>query len=158
MTPQIIQQRATCHCGISSVAVHGKPIVRMLCHCTICKQDYQRAFSDFVVFRPGAVILPPDQEIQFRKYRKPPALSRGTCSRCNNPVVGFLRLAPFVQLAFVPARNFPQQGELPVPAAHIFYHQRIEDVLDNLPKIEGYWASELAITKAVTASLLRRPG
>lgn len=158
MTSRIIQQTCVCHCGLSRVEVHGKPIVRMLCHCTICKQDYQRAFSDFVVFRPGAVTLPPGQDIQFRKYRKPPALSRGICSRCNNPVVGLLRLAPFVQLAFVPARNFLQQDELPAPAAHIFYHQRIEDVPDNLPKIEGYWASELAITKAVSSSMLRRSG
>jgi hypothetical protein len=70
-------------------------------------------------------------------------------------VVGFLRLAPFVQLAFVPSRNVPDQAALPMPGAHIFYHRRIADANDLLPKISGYWRSELAVTRMVFASTFR---
>lgn len=38
---------------------------------------------------------------------------------------------------------------------HIFYHRRVADAADALPKISGYWASELAVTKAIFRSLSR---
>src|SRR5437899_12350723 len=64
-----------------------------------------------------------------------------------------LRLAPFVQLAFVPSKLFPDQGALPPPALHLFYHRRLGDIADDLPKVSGYWASELAVMKRVLASI-----
>jgi len=95
----------------------------------------------------GTIALPEKQAFTFRKYRPPPALRRSTCDSCGAPVVGFLRLAPFLQLAFSPSANFPSQELLPPPSVHIFYHSRVKDVDDELPKITGYWASELAVTK-----------
>jgi hypothetical protein len=69
--------------------------------------------------------------------------------------VGFLRLAPFVQLAFVPSRNFSVPAALPMPSAHVFCHRRIADAQDPLPKISGYWRSELAVTRMVLANTFR---
>jgi len=73
-------------------------------------------------------------------------------------VIGFLRLAPFLQLAFVPSRNFADPSALPPAGAHIFYHRRVDDVNDSLPKISGYWPSELAVTRAVMGSMLHGAG
>jgi hypothetical protein len=67
-----------------------------------------------------------------------------------------LRLAPFVQLAFVPSRNFTDRTALPAPSTHIFYHRRISDVNDALPKISGYWPSECAVTRMVLRSIIHR--
>jgi len=39
-----------------------------------------------------------------------------------------------------------------MPGAHIFYHRRIADEHDSLPKISGYWRSELAVTKMMLAN------
>jgi hypothetical protein len=52
-----------------------------------------------------------------------------------------------MKVAFVPARNFGGKAELPEPWAHIFYHRRISDVADSVPKISGYWPSEFFITR-----------
>jgi hypothetical protein len=73
-------------------------------------------------------------------------------------VIGFLRLAPFLQLAFVPTTNFADPAALPPPGAHIFYHRRVDDVNDSLPKISGYWPSELAVTRAVMGSVFHGAG
>ncbi len=70
------------------------------------------------------------------------------------PVVGFLWLAPFLKLAFVPSANFPDQAALPKPEAHIFYHRRLTDAGDNLPKVSGYWPSEFTVTKLVMGGML----
>jgi hypothetical protein len=58
-----------------------------------------------------------------------------------------------VQLAFVPSRNFSKPSALPTPSAHIFYHRRVADAVDDLPKISGYWRSEMAVTKLVMKSM-----
>ena len=106
-------------------------------------------------FWGSSVQLPEPCDIEFRRYRLPPALRRGTCPECQAPVLGFLRLAPLMQLAFVPTRNLLEQESLPEPAMHVFYHRHVAEVLDALPKIEGYWPSELAVTRLVMSGLLR---
>ena len=150
-----VNQTCACPCGQSKFAVSGTPALRFFCHCQICQSVYQQPYADVTAFWARAISLPDDHSIQFRRYRPPPALRRGTCPSCSAPVVGFLLLAPFVQLAFVPSRNFSVPAALPLPGAHIFYHRRIADAHDSLPKISGYWASEFAVTRMVMANTFR---
>lgn len=147
-------QPCACGCGESRFALNGPPISRFLCHCTICQSLYREPFADVTAFRARDLALPPDHKIQFKRYRSPPALKRGTCPSCGAPVAGFLRLAPFVAIAFVPSRNIRDQASLPKPRTHIFYHRRHADAADDLPKVSGYWPSEVAVTKLILAGLL----
>jgi len=153
MPRQSLNQSCACSCGESRLDVKGMPVARLLCHCTICQTVYKKPFADVIVLWAGAIALPEGHKVQFKKYRRPPALSRGACPTCNAPVVGFLGLAPFVKLAFVPSMNFQHQVALPTPSAHIFYHRRLEDAADNIPKVSGYWPSELTVQKLVMSSL-----
>ena len=147
MTYKRLTQTASCQCGQSIFKVDGTPIGRFKCHCTICQTLYKKPYADVVMMWGGAITLPDVQPFTFRKYRPPPALRRSTCDMRGAPVVGFLRLAPFVRLAFVQSANFPDQSVLPPTSVHIFYHSRVKDFEDDLPKVSGYWASELAVTK-----------
>ena len=140
-----------CPCGASAAQIAGRPLGRFFCHCTICQAVYQQTYADVTVFWGSAVQLPEPCNLQFRRYRLPPALRRGPV--CHAPVLGFLRLAPFMQLAFVPTRNLLQRAALPDPAMHIFYHRHVAEVSDGLPKIAGYWQSELAVTRLVMSGL-----
>lgn len=154
-----VNQTCACPCGQSTFTVSGVPISRFFCHCEICQSLYKHPFSDVTFFWAGAISLPAGDSIQFQRYRLPPALRRGVCAVCSAPVVGFLRLAPFVQLAFVPSNNFSVPAALPSPSAHIFYHRRVCDAQDSLPKVSGYWPSELAVTKMVMGSMFHaEPG
>ncbi len=152
MTYQRLTQTASCGCGQSTFKVDGVPIARFKCHCTICQSFCQKPYADVVMLWGGAITLPQEQPFTFRKHRPPPALRRATCNTCGGPVMGFLRLAPFVQLAFSQCGNFSDQSVLPPPSVHIFYHSRTKDVDDELPKISGYWASEMAVTKLLFSS------
>jgi hypothetical protein len=89
-----MNQACACVCGAARLTVAGQPIGRFFCHCKICQGLYRKPFADVTYFWAGSVTLPDDQPIEFRRYRPPPALRRGICARCGNPVVGFLRLAP----------------------------------------------------------------
>ena len=142
-----------CACGKAQILVLGRPFARFICHCTICQSVYRAPFADVTILFRRSVVLPQIEAIRFKKYRTPPALSRGTCTSCGSPVVA---LMPFPRLAFIPAPNYPQSHKLPAPAMHIFYQSRISDVHDNLPKYSGYWPSELAVTRLVLRTVFRR--
>lgn len=150
-----MQQACACPCGASRFEVSGAPLLRLLCHCTVCQAFYRGPYGDAVAFwAPSITVRTPDQ-IDFKRYRPPPAARRGRCKSCGVPTVEFLRLAPFVRLAFVPSMRFPDQAALPAPAFHIFYHRRLADAGDDLPKISGYWRSELAVLARVLARTAR---
>ena len=51
-------------------------------------------------------------------------------------------MVPGLTVAFVPSQNFPRPVELPEPDRHIFYHRRVADIADAIPKLSGYWASQ----------------
>ena len=147
--PTLTSQTCSCSCGKSTFAITGHPFARFLCHCTICQSVYRAPFADVTVLWSKNVSLPDTHNVQFKKYRAPPALSRGTCASCGLPVVGFLAVAPLVRLAFIPSRNYPESYALPPPALHSFYHSCVADVGDYLPKYSGYWRSQFAVTKLI---------
>jgi hypothetical protein len=130
--------------------------LRFVCHCTICQAVFKRPYADVVVCWAGAISLQESHAIQFKKYRLPPAVNRGLCSACDAPMVGLLRLAPFVRLAFVATSNFPDQTMLPAPAAHILFHSRVADIENTVPKHHGYWRSQLAIASLIASAVLGR--
>lgn len=157
MPNKTFSQTCACPCGASRFVVTARPRARFLCHCTICQSVYRKPYADATALWAGEVALPEGHTIQFKKYRLPPALSRGTCSACGAPVVGFLRLAPFVRLAFVPSANYPDQSVLPDPGIHMFYNRRVADINDAIPKHSGYWRSQWAATTLVMSALFHGP-
>jgi len=151
----MIKQDCACLCGASRFTVAGNPIGRFFCHCTICQKAYAKPFADVTYFWAESVALPANQPVEFRRYRPPPAMRRGRCAQCGNPVLNLLGMAPLA-LAFVPSQNFPRPAELPAPDRHIFYDRRVADIADSVPKLSGYWASEAYVTRSVLAGLFRQ--
>ena len=150
-----MNQHCACVCGASHFRVAGDPIGRFFCHCTICREIYRKPFADVTYFWAHSVTLADNRALEFRRHRAPPAMRRGTCAKCGNPVVnllGFARLA----LAFVPSQNFPRPAELPAPDRHIFYDRRVADIADSVPKLSGYWASQAYVTRSILADLFGR--
>jgi hypothetical protein len=148
--------KCACPCNTAKFTITGKPIARFYCHCQICQSLYRRPFADVTVWWNRHVVPPAESTVAFKRYRAPPALRRGTCRSCGLPVLGTLWLAPFVELAFVPARNIKARDSLPDASMHVFYHRRVKDIDDDLPKVSGYWPSELAVTRMVMGGLVGR--
>jgi len=152
-----VKQDCACLCGASRFAVSGDPMGRFFCHCTICQNVYRKPFADATFFWARSIALPDRHDIEFRRYRPPPALNRGICRRCRNPVVAFMAAGP-LSIGFVPSQNFEKPAELPEPARHIFYDRRVADVTDSIPKIGGYWSSEAYVIKRIVGALFRSNG
>lgn len=145
-----------CPCGASKFEVRGKVLTRFVCHCTICQGLYKAPFADVATQWSGAVEVTTPDSVSYRRYRPPPAVSRGTCDACGAPVVGRMLLAPFMRVALVPTRNLASLDGLPAPGSHIFYHRRVSDAADDVPRFSGYWRSLMAVTTRIVAGMMRR--
>jgi hypothetical protein len=150
-----VKQECFCECGASRFEVNGQPIGRFFCHCLICQAFNKRQYADVTVFRARSVRLAGGCVLDFKRHRPFPGLDRGTCAACHAPVVEFMRPWPLPRLAFVPAQTFPDRSALPPPRRHIFYERRVHDVSDNLPKMSGYWPSELFVTGMILTDSVR---
>ncbi len=141
-------QRASCECGRCTFGVAAVPVARFICHCTICQAFNSKPFADVTVLKARGVTSENSQNIAFRKYRSPPNIERGTCRTCGKPAIEHGGFGP-MKFAFIPSANYEALDQLPAPQMHIFYHRRVSDAVDDLPKYNGYWSSELAVVRAL---------
>ncbi|MBL4608930.1 MAG: GFA family protein [Pseudomonadales bacterium] len=151
-----IEQNGRCSCGETTFTVLGKPIIRALCHCEICQDFNQSPYADITVFYAKDIMLPENNCVTFKTYSAPPAVQRGKCSACGNPAIEFMNMPLFPKLSIIPSANISETVTLPEPAFHSFYHRRISDMDDNLPKYSGYIKSQLAFGKHLVSAMIRR--
>lgn len=149
-------QQCQCPCGATQFTVSGTPLVRAICHCTICQSFNASPYADITVFSNGQVDLPSDHPVEFREYRKPPAVQRGKCSVCDKPAIEYLRLPVLPDIVFVPSANFVDQSILPAPSLHIFYASRVADIQNDLPRYKGYWPSQAGFMRHLLKAVLKR--
>ncbi len=81
-----------------------KPLVRFYYHCEICQKLYKTDYADVVVVK-SKYVQPDSNDVNFKKYRLPPVLDRGTCKACDKAVAGFLKAIPGLTLSFISADN-----------------------------------------------------
>lgn len=150
------KQECQCQCGDTKFSVHSEPIMRIFCHCTICQEFNEEAFSDVCIFLSKDVQLADKQKVNFKKYKSPPALQRGKCCTCNKPVIEFFNLPLLPSLTIIPSENIPSGNFLLEPSTHIFYHRRVTEINDSLPKYSGFMKSQMALSAQLLSGIFRR--
>jgi len=95
-----------------------------------------------------------DTSISYKTYSAPPAVQRGKCEVCGHAAIESLRLFPLPKLAIIPSVNFSDRTSLPEPSLHIFYHRRVADMPDSLPKYSGYLLSQLVFAQRLLSSMV----
>lgn len=143
-----------CGCGHTHFQVHGEPLIRALCHCTICQQFNHAAYADIVLYRGRDVDMPATGQVNFSTWRPPPAVQRGRCARCDSPAIEFLSMPLMPKMVIVPVACLPESAALPQPSLHMFYHRRTADIDDTLPKYSGYWKSQLGFGRHLIKHML----
>ena len=141
--------RCECPCGAIKLTLRRTPIARWYCHCTICHAVYRKPHSDETIVWARDVAIDGLSRVEFKRYRPPPAASRGICSQCRSPVVAFFSMTPLMRIAVVPSHLYVSQTDLPAPRAHVFYETRVRDINDELPKHSGYMSSQFAALRFI---------
>lgn len=140
-----------CECGACKLTLSHAPKGRFFCHCKICQKVYKKPYSDVSVMDAQSVIIAEGSPIEYSSYWS--GLKRGTCKKCGQPVVALLTQFPLLKIAFVPTNTIGESVRVPDSQAHIFYHRRVNDMGDNLPKVSGFIQSELKATGIILPAL-----
>lgn len=158
MVDKHTERTGSCHCGAARFSISGKPLIRFVCHCTICQEFNKADYADVTAFFAKDVVLDRKESVEFRVYKQPPLLKRGTCVICARPAVEHLTIPLFPRLTVVPSGNIEESASLPDPAFHMFYHRRKADMTDSLPKYSGYLNSQFRLIAALITALLHKDG
>ncbi len=153
MKSEFKPQEASCSCTSNTYIVNNKPIGRFICHCTICQEYTGQAYNDVTVLLKQDVSELKLINTKFRRWKLPPNISRGLCTRCNKPSI---EMAMGGTLILVPTTNYPDVSALPEPTMHLFYNRRIEDSNDDLPKYNGFVQSQAMIVKTLAQGMYER--
>ena len=135
-----------CPCGTTRYEIHGEPIVRFYCHCTICQKQYDAPYVDVTLFKRDAVELPEDHGITFAQYKKFAPVDRGKCPSCEKPILSKMGKGENAY-AFAAVRNYVNPESLPPAQLHVFYGTRVADAEDDLPKYSNGITSRFAFIK-----------
>jgi hypothetical protein len=144
--------RGSCECGACWFEVHKSPKARFRCHCLICQAFNSKPFADVVAVRAKDVVLKTPAISHLRNTVRRRTSTAGSAGLAAGPSWRLPALGPF-KVMFIPASNFEPEARLPPVRMDIFYHRRVLDMPDSLPKYSGYLPSELAIGKMIMSGL-----
>jgi len=145
-----------CPCGETTFTVKGAPLLRSICHCTICQEFNEAPFADICIVKNSAVSLDNPDNIEYKTYGKPAIVPRGKCKTCGKPAIEFIETPLGKLVAIIPSGNFPDQDALPPISCHGFYNRRQADADDSLPKFNGYLASQAGWGKHLSMAMLKK--
>ncbi len=143
-----------CRCGEVKIIVKKPPIARLYCHCLVCREVYGKAFSDMTLAWSSSIDIDDVSKIEFKSQRFfPITVKCGTCKTCKHPVAGYSMALSFFNIALIPSYMYQQQTDVPKSSGHIFYHSRVCDVEDDLPKYYKFLGSELAVARFILSAI-----
>lgn len=146
----------SCPCGETQMTLEGEPLMRIICHCTICQEFNDAPYADICMASANKVQLANPQNVSYKAYAKPEIVQRGKCKNCGKPAIEYIEMPTGKLMAIIPCNNFKEQSVLPKPQMHGFYHSRQQDVNDGVPKHSGYIRSQAAFAAHVTKAIAKR--
>lgn len=153
MNSTFTAQEGSCSCYSNTFSINNKPIARFICHCTICQEFTGQAYNDVTILLKSDVSELKLTNTKFRRWKLPPNIKRGLCTRCNKPS---LEMGLGDKLILVPTTNYPDIVALPDPSMHLFYNRRVKNIDDDLPKCNGFVQSQAMMLKALAQGMYER--
>lgn len=153
MSNEFTPQQGSCSCYSNTYSINNKPIARFICHCTICQEFTGQAYNDVTVLLKSDVTDLNLIRTKFRRWKLPPNIKRGLCTRCNKPSI---EMGLAGNLILIPTTNYSDVAALPKPSMHLFYNRRVEDINDDSPKYKGFVQSQTMIVKALAQGFYKR--
>lgn len=138
-----LNYQGQCQCGNTAFTMHAKPLLRIICHCTICQEFNNADYADILIFDSKDVELPEEGKVIYKNYAKPPMVERGKCAKCGLPAIEYLDRFYAPKMTVVPTVNVSDQSIVPEVNFHSFYHRRKKDWDDGTKKLSGFLKSQL---------------
>ncbi|KAJ3280458.1 hypothetical protein HK104_000653 [Borealophlyctis nickersoniae] len=140
-----ISVTGSCYCKKVKYTASCKdePLFSVFCHCSICQRLCGAPYAPIIGFSVGSIIVTSGKD-SLVSFEATDGLHRYRCNTCYAPVYNQRLGGPYAFediLASSIERQGAGDGPLKMPAAlspkvHIFYGNRIVDVVDGLPKFK----------------------
>lgn len=153
MSTDFVPQEGSCSCTSNTYMINHTPIGRFICHCSICQEFTGEDYNDVTVLLRSDVSDLKITNTKFRRWKLPPNISRGLCTRCNKPSIEMTMAG---SLVLIPTENYSDGTALPEPSMHLFYNRRVNDSDDGLPKCNGFIQSQTMMVKALAQGMYKR--
>jgi len=139
-----IKLEAECFCKKVQIQCTGKPTWVCNCHCTICQRCNAAPFVCMAAWMdPTKVVVTAGQEL-IRELKTSDNFTRTFCGACGSALMSTSHIPeyPFKDIS-VPLFKRDDTGrikhlDLLLPTSHIFYPNRMVNLVDNLPKWDSY--------------------
>ncbi|NMT33315.1 aldehyde-activating protein [Stenotrophomonas maltophilia] len=130
--------RVACLCGNVAIELSGEPVARANCHCSSCRDFYGVAMFSATAWEASSVQM---KSAEVRTFSHPEKqLKKTFCTSCGEVVFGTNRLGMRVVPNAMLARAAREGLDVAVaPTMHLYYRQRVIEVLDELPKYLDGW-------------------
>ena len=106
------------------------------------------------IFRAADVSITDEAAVVFKSYQKPPLVRRGKCVGCQSSTHEKVSIPGLPKLIIVATELLPPALKTR-PLMHMFYHRRVKDVSDNVPRLNGFVKSQSAFMFELLRSLWR---
>jgi len=142
-TAFIPKYRASCFCGRVRYEVSADPVDAKLCHCRGCQVLHGAPMQWAAIFHKHQVRFTAGTELLRFYHSNQDIIGRVqpckvSCNQCGTLIADEGRR---MWLAFPTLFDFGQPAVIPEsfkPTCHIFYGQRVIDIVDDLPKWSGH--------------------
>ncbi|KAL3137721.1 hypothetical protein ABBQ38_004987 [Trebouxia sp. C0009 RCD-2024] len=139
---------ARCCCKQVEVEATGAPVYSVYCHCGTCQNWSGAAFCHSITFSPDKFKVTQGED-NLMAYKTSPHITRYTCKTCSSPVVNDCQLPNLhfkgLESGTIILEHRSKLKDTPYkPAAHLFYPNRLVDVQDDLPKLDGLPESDIS--------------
>ncbi|VVE78239.1 GFA family protein [Pandoraea sputorum] len=128
----------TCLCGNMSLSLQGSPAARANCHCSSCRDFYGTSVFSATAWASEAVTVGERAGCTFKHPEK--QMTKTFCNVCGEVVFGTNRLGMRVVPNALTTRSTGGKIDATLaPTMHLFYRERVVDVVDDLPKYLDGW-------------------
>ena len=145
-----------CNCGNIYFKNEAQLTARFICHCTLCRSYSGTDFYDEAFFAVDDIGIVDDEKLSWqRNFSGRSPVNRGTCKVCDKPAISIIDM-PFMKFSLVPADSIPEHIDKKKASCHVFYHRRVNDVDDVLPKYRSYWSSQIMNSWHLLVAILKK--
>lgn len=120
--------KGSCVCGAVEIEVHGTPRRTGYCHCSDCRGYLGAPINGFSLWNYDQFSILGGEE-HLEGYAKTPHTIRKRCGKCGSALFSDHPDKGFVDVFASVLKNFDHD-----PQVHVYYEERMLDVLDGLPK------------------------
>ncbi|KNC50099.1 uncharacterized protein AMSG_11916 [Thecamonas trahens ATCC 50062] len=147
---------ARCMCGAVAYGMVGEPIMSVYCHCSMCRKHTGAPFVHSAAWMAEKVtVVSGDGDACVIAYNSSDAFTRGSCAACGGAVANAVAAHGMIgfPVGIIDGAYVDNTYKSAFkPACHLFYGNRVVDIVDGLPKLKAKSPEDGVLPETATSA------